>query len=74
MKGITTPNKGEIRARRALADLVRNDPETDHALKSHTGIHGNHVIGGTAHGRMVTMTKDQNRRRNDSTTMPPWTP
>ena len=60
--------------RRAPADLVRNDPETDLALKSRTGSHGNHVIGGTAHGRMVTMTKDQNRRRNDSTTMLPWTP
>ena len=74
MKGIATPSKGEIRARRALADLVRNDPETDHALKSHTGNHGNHAIGRTAHSRMVAMTKDQNRRRNSITTMPPWTP
>ena len=74
MKGIATPSKGEIGARRAPADLVHNDPETDHALKSHTGNHGNHVFGGTAHGRMVTMTKDRNRRRNDCTTMPPWTP
>ena len=73
MKGIATPSKGEIRAR-ALADLVCNDPEIDHVPKSHTGNHGNHVIGGTAHGRMVTMTKDQNRRRNDCTTMPTWTP
>ena len=54
--------------------MLRNDPETDHALKSHAGNHGNHVISGTAHGHMVTMTKDQNCRRNDSTTMPPWTP
>ena len=73
MKGIVTPSKGEIRAK-APANLVRNDPETDHAPKSHTGNHRNHVIGGTAHSRMVTMTKDQNRRRNDCTTMPSWTP
>ena len=73
MKGIATPSKGETRAR-ALADLVHNDPETDRVPKSHTGNHGNHVIGGTVHGRMVTITKDQNRRGNDCTTMPPWTP
>ena len=70
MKGIATPSKGEIRAR-APTDLVRNDPETDRVPKSHTS---NHVIGGTVHDRMVTITKDQNRRRNDCTTMPPWTP
>ena len=58
---------------RALADLVRNDPETDRVPKSHAGNHGNHAIGGTVHSRMVTITKDQNRRRNDCTTMPPWT-
>ena len=73
MKGIATPSKGEIRAR-ASADLVHNDLETDHAPKSHTGNHGNHVIGETAHSRMVTMIKDQNRWRNNCTTMPPWTP
>lgn len=73
MKGIATPSKGEIRAR-APADLARNDPETVYAPKGHTGNLGNHVFDGTAHGRMVTMTKDQNRRRNDSTIMPPWTP
>ena len=73
MKGITTPSKGETRAR-APADLVRSDTETDRVPKSHIGNHGNHVIGGTVHGRMVMITKDQNRRRNDCTTMPPWTP
>ena len=73
MKGITTTSKGEIRAR-APAGLIRSDPETDRVPKSHTGNHGNHVSGGTVHGRMVTITKDQNRRRNDCTTMPPWTP
>ena len=51
------PSKGEIQVR-APADLVRNDPETDHSPESHTGNHGNHIFGGTAHGRTVTMTKD----------------
>ena len=59
---------------RAPADLVRSDPKTDRILKSHTGNHGNHIIDGIVHGRMVTITKDQNRRRNDCTTMPPWMP
>ena len=68
------PSKGEIGAKRASADLVCNDPETGHALKSHAGNHGNHVIGGAAHGRMVTMTRDQNRQRNEGTTVSPWTP
>ena len=61
MRGITTPSKEEIGVRRALADLVRNDSETDHALKSLTGTPGNHVIIGTVHGRMDTITEDQNR-------------
>ena len=73
MKGIATTSKGETRAR-APADLVRSDPETDRVPTSHNGNHGNHVISETVHGRMVTITKDQNPWRNDSTTMPPWTP
>ena len=72
MKGIATPSGGETRVR-VPAGLIRINPETGRVLKSRTGNHGNHAIGGTVHGRMVMITKDQNRRRNDCTTMLPWT-
>ena len=72
MKGTATLNKGEIGARRAPADLVRDNIETDHSLKSHIGTPGRHLINGTVPDRMDTMTKDQNRRRNGGTTMPQW--
>ena len=58
---------------RPPAGLIRIDPETGHAPKSRTGNHGNHAISGIVHGRMVMITQDQNHRRNDCTTMPPWT-
>ena len=59
---------------RPPAGLIRIDPETGHAPKSRTGNHGNHAISGIVRGRTVMITQDQNRRRNGSTTMLPWTP
>ena len=73
-KGIATSSKGEIGVKRAPVDLVRNDPKTDHALKSHAGTPERHVITGTVHGRMDTMTEGQNHRRNGNPTVLPWTP
>jgi len=58
---------------RPPAGLIRIGPETGRAPKSRTGNHGNHAIDGTAHGRTVMITKDQNHRKNVYTTMPPWT-
>ena len=58
---------------RPPAGLIRIDPETGHAPESRTGNHGNHAISGIVHGRMGMITKDQNHRRNDCTTMLPWT-
>ena len=73
-KGTTTPSPGETVARKVLADLLHNDAETDHVLKSHTGTPGRHVINGTVPDHMDMMTEDQSRRRSGGTTMLQWTP
>ena len=69
----------EIGVKRALADPEHNDSKTDHPLKNHVGVGiahapSRHVIAGTVHGHMDTMTKDRIRRRNGNPTMLPWMP
>ena len=69
----------EIRAKRALANPVHNDSKIDHPLKNHTGVGithtpERHVIVGTIHVSMDTMTEGQNHRRNGNPTMLPWMP
>ena len=60
--------------RKVPADLLRNNTETDHALKSHIDTPGRRVVDGTVPDRMDMMTKDQSRQRSGGTTTPQWTP
>ena len=61
-------------ARKVPADLLHNDAETDHVLKSHIDTPGKRMVEGTVPGRMDMITKGQSRQRSGGTTTPRWTP